>query len=128
MKKFTIAVLLTIAFTTWAWGTQVGGEITTKDKLELFYGACIEKMISNCQDKSGMCDSKPGNMRRSAALYSMKAGFLRIHKSELIQDMIARDVGTKQHQICYYLNERFFDAFRDAVKTVNLEYLLKTQK
>jgi hypothetical protein len=127
MKKLIIAILLTATLTAWAWGSQVGGKITTKDKLELFYDACIEKLISNCQDKLVMRRSKHENIRRSAALYCLKAGFLRIHKSELIQDMLTQEVGTKQHQICYFLNERFFDVFRDAVRTVNLEYLLKNQ-
>ena len=41
--------------------------------------------------------------------------------------MLTQGVGIKKHRICYYLNQRFFDVFRDAVKTVNLDYLLKTQ-
>jgi hypothetical protein len=122
-----MAVLLVMALATWAWGSQMGNEPTAKQKMERYYDACIEKLISNCQDKLFMGDSRHENMRRSAALYCLKAGFLRIHKSELIQDMIDQGVGIKQHRICYYLNQRFFDAFRDAVKTVNLDYLLKTQ-
>ena len=127
MKKLILAFLLVIASSTWAWGPQTGAEITTNETLEVLYDGCIEELISNCQDKLGMRDSRHGNMRRSAALYCLKAGFLRIHKSELIQDMITQGVGIKQHRICYYLNKRFFDAFRDAVRTVNLEYLLKNR-
>ena len=128
MKKLILAVLLVMVSPTWAWGSQTGGGITTHEKLELFYDACIEELISNCQDKLGMRDSRHGNMHRSAALYCLKAGFLQIHKSDLIQDMITQGVGVKQYRICYYLNKRFFDAFRDAVRTINLEYLLKNQE
>ena len=128
MNKLIIAIFLAITLTTWTWGSQTGSELTAHQKMARYYDACIERQISNCQDKIIMRDSRHGNVRRSAALYCLKAGFFRIHKSELIRDMLTQGVGIEQHQICYYLNQRFFDVFRDAVRTVNLEYLLKNQE
>ena len=128
MKTRLIAFFIIIISPTWLWSSQKGDEITAYERMEKYYDACIEKLISNCQAKLFMGNSRHENMRRSAALYCLKAGFLRFHKSELIRDMMARDVGIKQYRICYYLNKRFFDLFSDAIRTVNLEYLLKAQE
>jgi hypothetical protein len=101
----------------------VGGNNTTT-KLEILYVDYIEELISKCESKAARYDSKCQNIRRASSLYSLKAAFYRSHKVALVNDMIEEDVGTKAHRIHYYLNKRFFDTLREALKSVDTQNLL----
>jgi hypothetical protein len=53
--------------------------------------------------------SKLGNIRQEAAKHNLKADFLKRHKAELVEELIAKDIGTKDYKIHYYLNNRFIE-------------------
>ena len=78
----------------------------------VIYSRHIEKMILNCESKIRVCDSKSSSLCDESALYTLKESFLKTNKSELIQDMIEKDVGIKPYQMTYFLNKRFFEVLR----------------
>jgi hypothetical protein len=89
------------------------------DNLEAFYSTAIDKMISNCQNKSDLKHSKSEQLRRTAALSCMKAAYLKEYKNLLIREMIQADIGTQSYKIRYFLNERFFDVIQPQLAKLN---------
>jgi hypothetical protein len=66
-----------------------------------------------------MRDSRLENIRKEAAKHDLKADFLKRHKAQLIEELIAKDIGTKGYKIHHYLNNRFFNELKLAMKIQN---------
>ena len=127
MKTLTVlsltvaaSVLVLSTFSTIGITEDTGG-------LETFYGTFIDDLISRCDLKKAMCDSKCESIRNSVSLYILKASFYKYYKEELIREMIDKQMGTNPHRIYYYLNVRFFDIFREATKCVSSGSQLQSQ-
>lgn len=128
MKK-TFIIFLFVTLLTLILSPLATSKTTTASKQETIYSAYIDKFISMCESKVKLRKSKLQNIRREAALYCFKANFFKRYKEELIQDMIAENVGVKRHKIHYYLNKKFFEMFRAALAAIphmrkNVETLL----
>ena len=82
---------------------------------EVIYSEHIKRMITSCDSKDWMCDSRSRSIRGEYALFTLKGSFLRANKSDLIHDMIAKHVGIRPHQMTYYLNKRFFEVLRKSM-------------
>lgn len=83
-------------------GPALGGE-TNRASLE----AIVNNYISACEAKSAMLNSSSENIRRAAMLSCLRATFCRKSKSELIDEMIARNVKPKPYKVHHFLNARF---------------------
>jgi hypothetical protein len=46
--------------------------------------------------------------------------YFRDHRDELVKEMVAKDIGTKKHQVDYYLKSKFFGLMRKAEKASDL--------
>ena len=116
MRVPKIIILLMITFMALLWAFSAASQMATTTKLESFYGAFIDACILKCESKGSMRDSRMKHIRQAAAKHCLKADFLKRHKAELIEELIAKDIGTKQYKINYYLNNRFYNELKLAMK------------
>ena len=93
-------------------------QVSLATNLDSFYGAYIDKCILKCDSKASMRDSKLKHIQQVSARYCLKAAFLLRHKAQLIEELIANDIGTKPYKIDYYLNSRFFNELKLALNTL----------
>ena len=112
-----IIIFLMITFFALLWASPTVSQMTANTKLYTFYGAFIDECILKCESKNSMRDSKLKHIQQAAAKHCLKAGFLKRHKAQLIEEMITNTIGTKHYKINYYLNNRFYSELRLAMKT-----------
>jgi hypothetical protein len=111
-----IIIFLMITFLMLLWTSPTVSQMTATTKLYTFYGAFIDKCILKCESKGSMRNSKLKHIQQAAAKHCLKAGFLKRHKAQLIEELIANNIGTKHYKINYYLNNRFFNELKLAMK------------
>jgi len=116
MRVLQIIIFFIISFLALLWALPIMSQSTSATKLSTFYGAFLDECISRCESKGSLRDSKLENMRKEAARHNLKADFLKRHKAQLIEELIAKDIGTKDYKIHYYLNNRFFNEQKLAMK------------
>ena len=116
MRVPKIIFFLVISLLVLLWASQAMSQQMSNTKLAEFYGAFIDECIMRCESKGSMRNSKLGNLRQEAAKHCLKADFLRRHKAQLIEELIDRDIGTKHYKISHYLNNRFFNELKLAMK------------
>jgi hypothetical protein len=117
-KTFTIIpmVILLVLF-----GAHSVMSLDTKTaELESLYENYIDGHISRCESKAARINSKSEHIRNEAAVHTLMGAFFRDHRDELVKEMIAKDIGTKKHQVDYYLNSKFFGLLRKAEKASDL--------
>ena len=68
----------------------------------------IDNCIKKCKSKAAMSDSKSKNIRKAAALASIKMKYLKTYRENLIQQMIAKEIQLKSYKIQYFLNTQFY--------------------
>jgi len=99
-----VAVLLMLTVNTiYAEGNSRGK--TCNDCYEMHLNAMIEK----CDCKKAYRNSGSNELRKLAAISTMKSAYLREYKLELIDEMEKHDVGNKSYQVQYFLNNKFFE-------------------
>ena len=76
-------------------------------ELELYYNNCITKKIVNCERIASAKNHNNPSMVRLVTMRSAQAKFYRKHREELVKEMVARNIGTKQHKIDYFLTTKF---------------------
>jgi hypothetical protein len=81
---------------------------------EAMYTCAIDKEIAKCQAKIELKNSRSAYLQRDAVKASIKSGFLKDYKKEIIAAMKREDIGTKDYQISNFLNAKFFEAFTSA--------------
>ncbi len=116
MRVPQIIILLMIIFLALIWASTTVSQTTTTAKLETYYEAYIDACILKCESKGSMRDSRMKHIRQEAAKHSLKADFLKRHKAELIEELVGKDIGTKHYKINYYLNNRFYNELKLAMK------------
>jgi hypothetical protein len=116
MRVPKIIILLMITFLALLWVSTTVSQTTTTPKLETFYGAFIDECILKCESKGSMRGSRLKHIRQEAAKHYLKADFLKRHKAELIEELVSKDIGTKHYKINYYLNSRFYNELKLAMK------------
>lgn len=117
--KRRLFVLLFAGFLVAIWGSTALTQTVTTTQLEQVYSNYIDGFIARCESKAERRNSKLVNIRREAALYCFKAHFLERYKDELIRDMIAEDIGLREHRIHFYLNQSFFSMLRSATASLH---------
>jgi hypothetical protein len=81
---------------------------------EAMYSWAIDKEIAKCQAKIELKNSKSVYLQLDAVKASVKAGFLKDYKKEIIAAMKRDDIGTKDYQVNNFLNGKFFEVFTSA--------------
>jgi len=117
--KRRLFVLLFAGFLVAVWGSTALSQTVTTTQLEQVYSNYIDGFIARCESKAERRNAKLVNIRREAALYCFKAHYLERYKGELIRDMIAEDIGLREHRIHFYLNQSFFSMLRSATASLH---------
>lgn len=76
------------------------------------YEAHINSLIEKCENKKVYRDSRSDELRKLAALSTMKSVYLREYKIELINEMARHQIGNQDHQIQHFINSKFFNIVR----------------
>jgi hypothetical protein len=77
------------------------------------YEAHINSLIEKCENKKMYRHSQSDELRKLAALSTMKLAYLREYKLELINEMAQHQIGNQDHQIQYFINSKFFNIARN---------------
>jgi hypothetical protein len=115
MREMKIAIaIITVAATLIIFGPDAAFSQSNEiDNLENTYGTYIDKYISTTEAKVEMLrNSKSENLRKQFIKYCLKLEFLKTHKKDLANNMIASNVGRKPYQIQSFLNGSFFNEVR----------------
>jgi hypothetical protein len=117
-KTFAIVSMVTLLS---LFGAQSAMSLDTKTtELESLYGKYVDGHITRCESKSARINSKSEHIQREAALHTLMGAYFRDHRDELVKEMVAKDIGTKKHQVDYYLKSKFFGLMRKAEKASDL--------
>lgn len=111
-SRKTIGVIVILSFV--FFGLPAFCDEQTTGDAEAIYTCAIDKEIANCQAKIERKNSRSANLQRDAVKASVKAGFLKEYKKEIIAAMKRENIGTKEYQISHFLNAKFFEVFTSA--------------
>ncbi len=120
MKARVITIFLVIMFLAMLWSSQAASQQAGNLNLKSYYATYIDELVSHCKNKASRHNSKSENIRQAAALYCLKADFFKSHKETLIEEMAAQHIETKNYKMNYYLNGRFFNELKMAMKNLHL--------
>lgn len=112
MKLKKIIILLGITLLMLIWVSPITAQDSISDKNISLYRMIINERILKCEIKATRYDSKSKNIRKEAALAKLQAEYLKSNKEKLVQNMIDNDIGTKPHQVNYYLIKNAFANLR----------------
>lgn len=112
MKLKKLLILLGLTLLMLIWVSPITAQDSIKDKHLSLCRMIINERISKCEIKAAMYNSNSKNIRKEAALAKLQAKYLKNNKEKLIQNMIDNDIGTKPHQVHYYLIKNFYADLR----------------
>jgi hypothetical protein len=101
-----IPLLAALAITFWT--TPVAGQNAEPISLVQKYEALIDDTISKCLSKGRLLDSRSPNLRRSAVISCLKAGYLKAHKKELTDYLVEAKAVPNGAIVQFHLNKKFF--------------------
>ncbi len=112
MKLKKLLILLGITLLMLIWVSPITAQDSKGDKHISLYRMIVNERILKCEIKSTMYNSNSKNIRKEAALAKQQAKYLKNNKEKLVQNMMDNDIGTKPHQVHYYLIKNFFANLR----------------
>jgi hypothetical protein len=107
MKARSIIILYAVIVLSLVWATSAVSQTAEALYLKSVYSAAIDEAIAHYKTKILYRNSRSEKLQLAAALACMKAAFFKDFKDELIEDMIAANIGTKPYKIQYHLNHKF---------------------
>ena len=81
-----------------------------KSQLELYYNDQITNKIVNCKRIASKKNHDNPCMIRLVEMRSAQAKFYRMHREELVKEMVRSNIGTKPHKIDHFLITKFQDS------------------
>ena len=81
-----------------------------KSQLELYYNDQITNKIVNCKRIASKKNHDNPCMIRLVEMRSAQAKFFRMHREELVKEMVRSNIGTKPHKIDHFLITKFQDS------------------
>jgi hypothetical protein len=76
---------------------------------ESCYRSCVDKALNKFERKTANIESQRPAIKRDAAVATLKAGFIKSHKDQLIQQMCSQNLDTNQADVDYFLTTSFGD-------------------
>jgi len=77
------------------------------------YAAIVDEAIAKCRKNTKLVDSKsPGSIHQLAFRTCLKGAYLRAHREELVSYLIDVDAVPSHNRVQYYLDKRFYQAFK----------------
>jgi hypothetical protein len=112
MKLKKLVILLGTILLMLIWVSPITAQDSKGGKHISLYRMIVNERILKCEIKATMYNSNSKNIRKEAALAKVQAKYLKNNKEKLVQNMIDNDIGTKPHQVNYYLIKNFFANLR----------------
>ena len=111
--KVLITGLLTLFICLSAAHAAAPGQQANKDEhRKALYREGIQRQILRCSTKAQLkCAYSPA-VRREAECAFLKKVYYEKNREELIEEMAQKNIGTKDHQIDYFLIKRFYSVVR----------------
>ena len=86
--------------------TGLCGETATTDPAQA-YGVFIDDFIAKCEAKGGLLDSGSVNIRKIAMRATVKGGFVKSNRDQMIEYLATNKVPLNIHRIEFHLNQMF---------------------
>jgi hypothetical protein len=112
MKTRAVSITLIAALVIPFWTTVGAGQDVEPLTLVQKYEALIDDTISKCLSKGRFLDSRSPNLRRSAVISCLKAGYLKAHKNELTAYLVEAKAVPNAAIVQYHFNKKFFKMFQ----------------
>ena len=109
--KATIMGVLMVAVSLCFGLNAIGGEVNDTEMTNV-YAHLVDRHIAKCDAKSAMRTSGLENVRRAAAIATLKGAFTKNYREELIDSMIEEGIEPKDYKVELYLNDRFYSLVR----------------
>ena len=112
MTAKSLIVIFLSCFMIMIGATQIYAESQSDEHLIKIYETCIVKKIAKCQSKTILETSRSENLQLAAEIAADQVRFLSLNKDILVNEMMEKDIGQKPYKIEYYLNSRFYEAYK----------------
>ncbi len=89
-------------------------ETETKNGNRQAYERCLNQIISVCNSKDSMANSRSATLRNYCKLAAMKAEFVMRYKEQLIEEVSRIKMPLKPYKIHLFVNSKFFEKMRNA--------------
>jgi hypothetical protein len=109
--KAMIMSVIMVAVSLWFGFNAIGGEVNDTEMTKV-YAHLVDRHIAKCDAKMEMKTSGLKNIRRAAAIATLKGTFTKNYREELIASMIEEGIEPKGYKVELYLNERFYSLVR----------------
>lgn len=110
MKILAYALMTMVMVVALTGAYSMTAEAGEARQLRNLYSNYIIESISKSYSKSGLVKSKSENLKATGAIARQKAVFLTVNHDVLVDEMVEKEVGTKQYQIDYFLNKKFHES------------------
>jgi hypothetical protein len=107
MKIRLLIVVLTVVFTMVFTISSAFGETNIKSLKRMLLAYLIDDYIKICRSKGKLSHSRSKHIRQAAALSTLKAEYLKVHKRKLIDEMMVTKLAMKKYKVRYFLNAKF---------------------
>jgi hypothetical protein len=108
MKFRAVIGCVVITLVVLVWISPAVCQTDDRTKMRTLYAKMIDNCIKKCKSKAAWSDSRSENIRKAAALASIKMKYLSTYRDNLIQQMIAKEIQLKSYKIQYFLNTQFY--------------------
>jgi hypothetical protein len=112
MRRFGYVLIAAVCIILF-WAPMVSAQEVSPADLETYFSKMIDNKIACCQKTASFRHSRHQNIRQDADCAWLKQAYYREYKKELVKEMISKHVGTKPHQIDYFLIKSFYNTVRE---------------
>ncbi len=116
-KTFVVFLIGCVVMT----GAVVHADEWSSSELKQYYEAQVVWEIDHCLQKCHLMNSRSSTLRDKARQEVGKAHYLKLHKNELVEDMMAADIGPHHYKVQQYINHRYY-SHGLGYAAVNLRY------
>ena len=102
-------------------GPMVHADEWNSSEMKQYYEAQVAWEIDHCLQKCHLMNSRSPALREKARQEVGKAHYLKMHKTELVKEMMAADLGPHHYKVQQYINHSYRDRSL-GYATVNLRY------
>jgi hypothetical protein len=107
MKNKLFITIAGTLFLVFGWTlTGLCGEAATTDSAEA-YGTFVDDYIDKCEAKADLLDSSSINIRKIAMRATVKGGFVKSNRDQMIEYLATNKVPLNIHRIEFHLNQMF---------------------
>ena len=102
-------------------GGPVNADEWSNSEMKQYYEAQVAWEIDHCLQKCHLMNSRSPVLRDKARQEVSKAHYLKMHREELVEEMMAADIGPHHYKVQQYINHRYRDQGR-GYAALNLRY------